>query len=74
MNRLVIPTVIVITIVITIVIIYFCHRKNGGLEAFESVDSKPIENKSEYKDEVDYFMTPVAQAIRMENGLSTDLH
>lgn len=68
---------ILIIVLLCFIVYFYCSNrnqkdKNNGLEAFESIESIPIKPKKEYKDEVDYFMTPVAQAIRMENGMDTN--
>ena len=64
-----------VILILICAIFYFCREtKHEAIEAFESVESTPIEDKIKYKDEIDYYITPITQAIRMENALSNNKH
>lgn len=59
---------IIIAIGLIVFLIYHNRKKKHALKAYESPSTESFEDKVNYQDEVDYFMTPVAQATRIENN------
>ena len=69
-------SIVILLFFAIIAIVWLCRskvdNKKHGLKAYESSTTKPLKDKKKYKDEVDYFMTPVAQATRIENNNKQD--
>ena len=55
---------LIVLILVLISIYFYCcnYRNKGALQNYKSVVEKDIPDTGKYKDEIDYFMTPVAQA------------
>jgi hypothetical protein len=54
-----------------VVIFLLCRRRKKGKHALKKYESPAAENfddSGSYQDEIDYFMTPVVQATRIENN------
>lgn len=65
---------LIVLILVLISIYFYCcnYRNKGALQNYKSVVEKDIPDTGKYKDEIDYFMTPVAQAIQLENKPNPD--
>lgn len=65
----------IIAIVAILLIVYFLSKRKKtkhGMKVYESLTDEPVEDKKEYEDEIDYFMTPIAEATRLENKPQTN--